>query len=422
MSLEHFVKEAINRRQFLTRTCSGAAGAASVVGLSVANAQNAASNRVRVGVIGVRTQGRELAGELAGFADVEIAALCDIDQGVLAEAATAIATKTESEKSIRQVDDYRRILDDRTIDAVVIATPDHHHAVMAAAACAAGKDVYLESPLGRSLTEGESIVTAARQHRRVVQTGIEERSGAHFQSAVALLQAGGIGDVRLAKAWVMHRRKPIGRRASETEPHDVDYQAWLGTAPQRPFQPNRFHHNWRWFWDYGQGELGAWGVHFLDVARWGMAVDWPNTVTASGARLYLQDDRETPDTLNVEYRFQNARGVGEKIIQWEHRQWSGHGHEGRTAGVAFYGDNGTLVVDRGGWKVYDRRESPTADGSSSLKPHLRDFIDAVKTRGETAASVEIAHISSGLCVLGNTAYRLGQPLQINPQSGLTIEA
>ena len=178
----------------------------------------------------------------------------------------------------------------------------------------------------------------------------------------------------------------------------------LGSAEQRAFQPNRFHFNWRWFWDYGSGELGVWGVHLLDVACWGMQVGRPKQVTASGGKFHFKDDQETPDTLNVNFDF------GDCAIQWEHRQWTPHGNENRTAAVAFYGTNGTLVIDRGGWKIYDRKESLTAPASDLLEPHIANFIDCVRTREKPAANLEDAVLASNLCHWANDSHRTGKPV------------
>ena len=411
---------------------------------------------MRLGVIGVRSQGRFLAESFAGLPDAEIAAVCDVDENVLTAAARAV--EDVQGRPPARVRDFRKLLDDPSIDAVAIATPDHWHALMTVLACQAGKDVYVEMPVSHNFREGEQMVAAARQHERMVQAGLHQRSGEHFRSAVEFVQSGGIGDVRLAKAWIVHRRKPIGFKSDGRVPHGVDYDLWLGPAPERPFNPNRFHHNWHWFWDYGTGELGNWGSHLLDVARWGLGVAWPTRVAASGGKFHFHDDQETPDTLIVNYEFaQRPSRVGcahhsapgsadcdqsredgghsppyertasicdrttdgsaaTKTILWEHRLWSNHGLEGRSAAVAFYGDNGTLVVDRGGWKVYDRRETITSDTSEQALAHCRNFIDAVKTRERPTADIALAHVSSGLCHLGNIAYRLGREMVFSPQT------
>ena len=254
------------------------------------------------------------------------------------------------------------------------------------------------------------MLAAARKHNRVVQAGIQQRSGSHFQSAVQFVRSGKLGDVKLAKAWTIHRRKPIGFKKDEPTPEGIDYDMWLGPAPGRPFNPNRFHGNWHWFWDYGTGEMGNWGVHMLDVARWGLDVTLPTRISATGGKYHVHDDRETPDTHLVNYTYPG------KTITWEHRLWNTHGMEGRSAAAAFYGEQGTLVVDRGGWKVYDQRESVTSGSSEQAGTHHRNFIDCIKSRERPTSDIEIGHLTSSLCHLGNIAYRLSREVQFDPQS------
>lgn len=403
----------VSRRQFLDRGVRHAAGvAAGVVGaagvtawVSQAPAAFTSADRVRVGVIGVRNRGKQLTGWLAAMPDVELVALCDVDESQFEPALHVIREHAPSRSALpRVVTDYRQLLDDSQIDAVVIATPDHAHAPLTVAACAAGKDVYLEAPATHRLEEGPVLMAAAERHRRVVQVGLQQRSGEQLRSAIQAVHEGQIGRVRLARAWIAHRRKSLGHRAECPPPAGVDYNAWLGSAPLRDFHPSRFHFNWRWFWDYGGGELAHWGGHLLDLARWGLQVETPTAVTATGGKFYLDDDQETPDTLNVNYQF------GDAMITWEHRLWTMHGVESRSSGVAFYGDQGTLVVDRGGWKIYDG-VSAGGNQAADLEPsHLRNFIDCVRSRQRPHADLLDAHLSAALCHYGNAAYRQGTPV------------
>jgi predicted dehydrogenase len=415
MNTEDFRQQGINRRQFLGSSAANAAAAVGMVGVGLAAAAEGtlASNRVRLGMIGVRSQGLELAKTFAGFRDVEIAAVCDVDEKVLASAAEAV--ESIQKRPARKVGDFRRLLDDKSLDAVVIATPDHWHGPMAVLACAAGKDVYVESPLALTIDEGRLIVGAAKKHSRVVQCGLQQRSGQHFISAVNFVRSGRLGTVRMARAWCVHRRKPIGHKADAPVPSGVDYALWLGPAPQRPFNPNRFHHNWHWYWDYGTGELGNWGVHLLDVARWGLDVELPARISSTGGKHYFNDDRETPDTQIVQFAY-----PGRTTIVWEHRLWTNHGMEGRSAACAFYGEHGTLIVDRGGWKVYGQKDAPSADASNLLETHCRNFLDSLKTRKTPAADVETAATSSALCHLGNIAHRVGREVAFDAATGCFV--
>jgi predicted dehydrogenase len=413
MNVDEFLKRAVNRRQFLGSSAKNAAVAAGMVGLAGATAVAAssgkatASERVRIATIGVRNQGKSLTSHLAKLPDVEIVALCDVDESLRPTAMSAIS---DGRPAPRWESDFRRVLDDPSIDAVVIATPDHWHAAMTILACQAGKDVYVEKPVSHNVREGQQMVAAARRFGRVVQSGLQQRSGTHFQSAVDFVRSGKLGAVHLAKAWTVHRRKPIGRKRDSTPPDGVDYDLWLGPAPARAFNANRFHYNWHWFWDYGTGELGNWGTHMLDVARWGLGVGLPTRVSATGGRFHFDDDQETPDTLVVQYAYPRA------TIVWEHRLWSTHGVEGRSAAAAFYGELGTLVVDRGGWKVYDFAETIASDSSEQPIAHLRNFIDCIKNRSRPAADIETGHVSSALCHLGNIAYRVGREVTFAPET------
>lgn len=401
----------LNRREFLGSSARNAAGmAAGVVSWAgVAAAGTDVSNRVRVGVVGVRNQGKVLATGLAALPEVEVAALCDVDETLFALASRAV--EGIQGKAPRCERDFRRLLDDSALDAVVIATPDHWHAPLTILACQAGKDVYVEKPVSHAMSEGQSMLAAARDHQRIVQCGLQQRSGSHFQSAIEFVRSGQLGAVYLAKAWTVNQRKSIGNRKDAPVPGGIDYDLWLGPAPRRTFNPNRFHYNWRWFWDYGAGELGNWGVHLLDVARWGLQVEYPTQVSASGGNYFFRDDQETPDTLHVSYSYPGL------TMTWEHRLWSPHGQEGRSAAVAFYGDKGTLIVDRGGWKVYGQRDSVASEPGEILQPHLQNFVDSIRSRQQPACNLETGVVSSALCHLGNLAYRSGQTLHVEPASG-----
>lgn len=411
MNGDETIRSAVNRREFLGRSAQRAAGVAvGVVGLAATASATVGplQDRIRIGVIGVRNQGKLLAGELARLSDVEIRALCDIDETQFSPAVHAVVEAGQKTPVLER--DFRRLLDDPAIDAVVIATPDHWHAQMTCLACQAGKDVYVESPATHFVAEGPEMIAAAERYRRVVQVGLQQRSGSHFQSAIEYVRSGRLGQVNLAKAWIVHRRKSIGHKLDCEQPANVDYSQWLGPAPQRPFNPNRFHFNWRWNWDYGGGELGHWGVHMLDVARWGMDVEFPHRISAVGGKYAFNDDQETPDTMAVQYGFQ------EKSILWEHRLWSSHGMEGRSSGVSFHGDRGTLVVDRGGWKVYDSSENVTADASDLQTAHLRNFIASVRSRQAPAADLRVGQTAATLCHLGNIAYRVGREVRFDAQN------
>jgi predicted dehydrogenase len=405
LSLERKQSPGVDRRGFLERSARHAAvGMAAGLG-GWLPAAAASQEPLRVGLIGLRNRGRELAEALSDLPGVDIAALCDIDADVLDDVRKRLG---DTRTPITQSADYRRLLDDSRLHAVVVATPDHSHAVIASAACLAGKDVYVESPATHTAADLDQLRSAQSRSGRVLQTGLQQRSGDYVQSAVRLIRSRELGAIRFARAWMACRRKPIGRRGDSLPPTGVDYAAWLSPAPPRPFNSNRFHGNWARFWDYGSGELGLWGIHWLDVAAWALELNGPVSASAVGSRVGAIDDQETPDTLTVHYQFHQPRSVE---LAWEHRTWTVHGNEGRTSGIAFYGEDGTLVLDRGGWKIYDRRDSRAENGGDLDRPHLANFIDCVRTRQQPAASLENVRVAEQLCHLGVEAYRSGQTLK-----------
>jgi predicted dehydrogenase len=292
------------------------------------------------------------------------------------------------------------------VDALVVATPDHWHALATVWACQAGKHVYVEKPASHNLVEGRRMVEAARKYDRVVQLGTQRRSGAHFQSAAEFIRAGKLGKVPFAQAWIAGARKSIGHEDDADPPAGGDYGLWLGPAPERPFNPNRFHYKWHWNWDYGTGELGNNGIHGLDVLRWLCGLDAPRRVTAGGGKLFYDDDQQTPDTMVVTFDFPGT------TLVWEHRVWSKTGMEGDPFGVRIYGEKGTLVFDKDGWHVADGVEA--SDKAADLEPpHLRNFLDCVKDKKRPNADIEEGHKSTRLCHLGNIAYRVGRVLHFD---------
>ncbi len=382
-----------NRRVFL--------GTAGLLATTSLRASADASEKVRIGVVGVRGRGHELAQGFARQKDAEVVAVCDVDDSAFPKVVKSV---TEiGGKAPRVEKDFRRLLDDKSIDAIAVATPDHWHALIAVMACQAGKDVYSEKPASHNVVEGRRMVEAARKYKRVVQIGTQRRSTPHVKEAVEYVRSGQLGKVSMARAWIHQQRKPIGHGKPGEVPKGVDYAMWQGPAPDRPFMANRFHYNWHWFWNWGTGELGNNGIHGLDVARWGLGVDAPLRVTSGGGKFFFDDDQEVPDTQIVTWEFPQA------TIVWEHRMWSKHGTEGKGFGIAFYGDKGTLIVDESNWKVED---GPIGGGESSggQAAHQKNFLDCIKDRRNPNADVEIAHLSTRLCHLGNIAHRVGRKL------------
>lgn len=408
----------IGRRRFLGASAAGvlaAGGAAGAAALDPARAPATfpavvpagalrAAERVRVAVAGIRGRGRSHATELAGIRDVEVAALVDVDTRILPERAAEIERRTGKRPATHK--DYRVFLDDRSIDAIAIATPDHWHAPMGIAACRAGKDVFVEKPCSHNIREGRLLVEAARKYGRVVQHGTQSRSGGIFEEARDLLASGKLGKVRVAKVINSQRRADIGRAEDCDPPEGVDYDLWLGPAPLRPFNPNRFHYNWHWFWDYGTGDLGNDGVHAVDYARWLLGVEDPVAVSASGAKLYFQDDQETPDTQTVTFEF------GDRHLIYEMRIWTPYHENGMENGAVLYGDDGWLAISPQGWRVTFKgnEKGPEATGGRRSESHFQNWIDCVRSRGRPRADILEGHLSSRLSHLGNIATRVGRRL------------
>jgi predicted dehydrogenase len=409
-----------SRRQFIRQGAALAAGAGLASSLPTIFAAGKTRNghlmaNIRMGAIGINGMGwANVNAMLKANPDVICTSLCDVDGNVLVKRAGELE-KNFSMKAT-QVEDYRRMLDDKQVDVVIIGTPDHWHCLQAVDACAAGKDVYVEKPIANSIYESRAMVAAAKKHQRVVQVGQWQRSHAHFQSALEFLRSGKLGRVRMVKTWAYQGwMKNIPKKPDEAVPAGVNYDRWLGPAQKRPFNPNRFHFNFRWFWDYAGGLMTDWGVHLVDYALLGMNATDPLTVMASGGKMAYPDDAaETPDTLATVYDF------GDFIMLWEHAQAIDGGNYGRNHGIAYIGNNGTLVLDRGGWEIIPegKRMEPEAAVKKSddgLANNTRNFIDVVKSRDTSKlnAPIEAGATVATVCQMGNIAYKTGRKLAWN---------
>lgn len=383
-----------NRRSFL------AAGAA---GLTARAAS--ASDSIVLGVMGVHGRGKQLAEVFAQNPDVRIAYICDPDQrvwGPCVDVVTRLNGVTP-----RAICDFREILEDKAVDGLVIAAPDHWHALATIHACQAGKHVYVEKPISHNLVEGRRMVEAARKNRRVVQVGTQRRSSSTLAEMVDYVRAGKIGKVSFCRTWITSQRPNIGFAADEPAPAGVEYDLWLGPAPKRTFNKNHFHYNWHWLWQYGTGELGNNGIHAVDVARWALDIGYPRSVVSSGGKFVFDDDQATPDTQLVCFEYPDL------ILTWEHRIWSPHGVEIHNwkFGIAFYGDKGTVLTDGETWKVCELGDEPKRVASKPSRNdgvHQRNWLDCIKSGRLPNADIEIGHVSTALCHLGNIAQRVGR--------------
>ena len=403
----------IGRRDFMKTTGTGLLASTAVSNLSGA-ADAARGDRIRHAVVGTGGMGRNHVNHFSSFDDCDVVAICDVDPQRLAKAAEGLPNADQ----VRQVSDFRIILDDPDIDTVSIATPDHWHAPIALAAMVAGKHVYVEKPCCHNIREGELLMSTAQRLGKCVQHGTQHRSGAGVRDAIQFLHDGQLGEVRLAKAINHQFRGPIGRAPESEPPPGVDYDRWLGPAPKRPFTTNRWHYHWHWMWDYGTGDIGNDGVHQLDVARWGLNVGLPHAVSASGGQLFYDDDHETPDTQVVTYEYDEC------YLLFEMRLWTNYTLEGHDNAVIFYGDKGTVEISRHGCHVtFIGEERRALGGGVDLPANVRNFLDSVKSGNPAGlnASISEGAPSAMLCHLGNIATRVGRRLHFNPTSYRFVE-
>jgi predicted dehydrogenase len=407
----------MNRRHFVMSSAA-AAGTLATRGLASPN------DTIRLACVGVRGQGRAHIQNYAKMANVEIAALCDVDQSVLNQRLQDLDKLGKKRPAV--FTDYRKLLEDKSIDAVSIATPNHWHTLQTIWACQAGKDVYCEKPCSHNMFESRQIVEAARKYNRIVQHGTNSRSGVAIREAMEHIRTGLIGDVYMARGVVFKWRDTIGRKPVQPVPAGVDYDLWLGPAPKREFTPNRFHYTWHWFWDYGNGDFGNQGIHELDVARWGLGVTYPTRVSAMGGHFMFDDDQETPNTLVVNFEFNS--GGKKKLLVFEVRHWISN-RESRicesrdirkdpnTVGNLFYGSKGYIGIE---WyeKYYSvlGKEQQPGPAREEDGNNWENFIQALRSRklSDRNAPIEEGAISCALMHLGNISYRLGRQLNFDP--------
>ena len=399
----------MHRRSFL-----GAAAA----GLASTRARVAAADKVNVGMIGVGGRGRGLLGVYASLPDVNVTHLCDADQASL-ERADQVIAKAGARKP-QTTNDMRHLLDDKEVDAVVVATPDHWHAPATILACDAGKDVYVEKPASHNIREGRLMVDAARRNRRIVQVGTQSRSRPSTLKAMEIVKSGQIGEVIMAKAWDVQLRDDIGHKENSPVPDGVDYDTWLGPAPWIPFNENRFHYKWHWHWHFGTGDAGNDGAHQIDIARWALGVDYPKSAKGMGGKIFFEDDQQTPDTMNVTFDY------GGKALIWEMRIWNPYGMDGQENGVAVYGSEATIQIGRWdrrwGYKLFDRAGKLVEhnDADDEADDHMRNFIDCIRTRKLPNADVSIGHLSALHCHLANIVARTGRNVDFDQESEQAI--
>lgn len=419
-----------NRREFLA--ASTALAALSVTtGTPAADppvGKKPASERIRVGCIGGGGRAASLVQSFSKSAQAEIVVIADLDPRKLAPALEA-ANKNQG-FTPRAEKDFRKVIDDPKIDAVVIGTPDHWHAIPTILACLNGKDVYVEKPDGHNIVEGQRMVAALRKHKRIIQMGSQHRSTERMIAALKYIETGALGKCLVAKAWESTKQGNIGFPPDSAPPADIDYDMWLGAAPKRPFNRNRFHGNWRWFYDYGTGDLGNDGVHRLDMAIAALnaslkaegqpPVRFPHKIAANGGKWYFDDMQEFPDTLQVNYEF---AGKPPRLLTYEMRVWAPYREYGESEGAALFGEKGYIILGNSRWTAYGPKGEILAEGKgdSHEGPHVEDFLNCIKSRAKPACDLEtIGHPASVLCHAGNISARVGRSLQFDPETEMFL--
>ena len=399
------------RREFL---------ATSALTLSAASYNRAAdkpNEAVRLAVMGLRTRGRQLLPGFAALPGVSISHVIDIDPATVKPALDALKNPDSPPKVET---DIRKVLDDKSVTAVAVCAPDHWHALAAVWAAERGKHVYVEKPVSHNLLEGTRMVQAARKYKVVMQAGTQRRSATDVTAAREYVQAGKLGKVAFARTWIAGNRPNIGHAKPAPVPKGVDYDLWLGPAPDGPFTTNRFHYNWHWFWDLGTGEIGNNGIHALDVARNVMGLDAPTRVACGGGKYFYDDDQQTPDTQVATFDFPGGPGgAAGCTVLWEHRVWEKKGPDDLAFGISVHGDKGVLLFTGSGWEVRGGDGAKEPAGKDMVKAHQKNFIDAIRGAAEPNADIEVGHKSTRLCHLGNIAFRTGKVLTFDAKTETT---
>lgn len=386
-----------NRRDFL-KTATWTTAGLTTVHILPAWSQTSPNEVIRHAVIGTGGMGSNHCRSFARLKDCVVAAVCDVDPERLNKAAGELPNAGQ----VKRYPDFRRLLEDDSIDTVSIATCDHWHTPVALAAVLAGKHVYVEKPCSHNVRESQLLLKAAGEYRKCVQHGTQRRSWSQLKTAVQALRDGMIGKVLAAKAINHQLRRPIGRAPVSDPPPGVNYDLWLGPAPKHAFTQNRWHYNWHWFWDYGCGDLGNDGIHQVDVARWGLGVELPQAVTASGGQLFYNDDHETPDTQTIVYEYPHCQLI------YEMRLWTDYPMEGHDNGVVFYGTEGKMEDGRTG-VVVTLKDGKTQTIEGERESNMEDFLSAVRADdpAKLSAPIAVGAVSANLCHLGNIGTRLG---------------
>lgn len=385
------------------------------------------NDRINFGVAGLNSRGKALAGSIKDTGNTAITAVCDVDSRVV-EASKSMVMEAMDIKATGYKD-FRKMVESKDIDAVAIATPDHWHAPMAIIAASAGKHVYLEKPCCHNPREGELVIEAGKKYERVIQMGNQQRSAPTSQSAIQDIRDGMIGETYFGKAWYSNNRKSIGKGNKSAVPEWLDWDLFQGPAPREEYRDNIVHYNWHWFWNWGTGEINNNGTHELDICRWALGVEIPKRASSSGGRMHFDDDWEFYDTQIANFEFENG-----KMITWEGRSCNGHQHFNRGRGVTIHGTKGTVLMDRGGYEIFDndgnslkkKTEKEINDGlnlvggGNMTTLHMTNFCNGIRISEKLNAPIDEGYVSNLMPHLGNIAQELGRALEINTQNGHVI--
>lgn len=396
-----------NRRSFLQQSTALGLGfaAAGFTGKAFA-----ANDKISVACIGVRGRGNSVMTSFAAEPDCQITHICDVRASVREQRGAEIKQKTGHAPKL--VNDYRTLLNDKSIDAFMVATPDHWHALLTIDGCLAGKDVYVEKPASHNILEGKTAVAAARKRNRMVQMGTQIRSAPFMREAIDYINSGALGKVVYGKAWETSRNGAVHLPPDSDPPTGLDYEIWQGPAPERRHNKAIVGTAWRWLFDYGTGDLGNDGVHRIDYCRWAMGLEgMPETISTAGGKLFFDDDQEWPDTMIVNYEYPG------KVLTYEMRLWSRPKLFGAGEGAVIYGENGSVMLTNTSWKAFDAAGKIVKQGSSDVgqRAHIRNFLDAVRSRKRESLNQEIysGHVSTVMCHAGNIAWRTGKKLRFD---------
>lgn len=408
-NIQPFMKK-FTRRDLL-KTALPASVAAYAIPTFIPNTAFGANDRLRVAVIGINGRGKDHIKGFMNLDNVQVTTLCDVDSVVLGAGATDFEKKYN--KTVKQEKDLRKVYEDKDIDVVSIATPNHWHALAAIWACQAGKDVYVEKPACHNVFEGRKLVEAATKYNKIVQHGVQLRSSVAIQEAIKHLRDGLIGKVYMAKGIVYKWRPDIGNLGNSAVPEGLDWNMWQGPAQEKAFSKNYVHYNWHWFWDYGNGDIGNQGIHETDLAMWGLDVGLPDTITSSGGKYLWNDCKETPEYLTSSYQYTKEN----KILQFEVRPWMTNKEDGVEIGNIFYGDKGYMVINGyNDYKTFLGKERAPGPARKEGGDHYKNFVDAVRAQDKKMLNgpVETAHLAASLAHLGNISYKLGRTLKFDP--------